>query len=118
MLNISPMRYDGLTDDEGYFGIPSHDDADTAEVSSTVLVRGDVGRGDAVEDRPAYDTDDEDDCDGESAGLTPVGEGREEEHEDQRGGVGRDGEKLGSGVVAGAEAADDCREEVAYGSEA
>jgi hypothetical protein len=83
-----------LTDDQRDIDVAGRDDADASKVPGRVV----VVRVEREEDRPADDTDDEDEGDGQAALLCPVREGGEEEGADEGDGVGRDGEQLSFGV--------------------
>lgn len=72
----------------------THNDADAAEVTSVEFSLGGVHSGDCQENNPSDNTDDENTCNWQSTSLLAVGEGREQDHEDESDGVGRDGVQL------------------------
>lgn len=68
-------------------GVTRCDNTDTPKISSRVVF---VSR-DSEKDGPADDTEAENGSGGETTGLTVIGKGSEDEHEDESNGIGRNG---------------------------
>lgn len=68
-------------------GVTRGDNTDTRKVSSRIVF---ISR-DSEENGPADDTETENGGGGETTGLTPIGKGGEDEHEDESDGIGRNG---------------------------